>query len=103
VPRPRLIEWLNAGANRKLTPPKCIGLISAPTGFDKTVPMSALKRFLFGLKPKFVKPNSRRRTRLRPLPAWDGLWGGWRIGPGYGISPARSVFVSTAAIPLEVA
>jgi LuxR family maltose regulon positive regulatory protein len=34
VPRPRLIERLNAGLNRKLTP------ISAPAGFGKTTLLS---------------------------------------------------------------
>ena len=37
VPRPRLIERLNAGLHRKLTPMRSIGLISAPAGFGKTV------------------------------------------------------------------
>ena len=34
IPRPRLIEWLNAGLHRKLT------LISAPAGFGKTTLLS---------------------------------------------------------------
>ena len=36
VSRPRLIERLNAGLHRKLTPMQSIGLISAPAGFGKT-------------------------------------------------------------------
>ncbi|MBL7065249.1 MAG: hypothetical protein ISS49_13735 [Anaerolineae bacterium] len=37
VPRPRLIERLNAGLHRKLT------LVSAPAGFGKTTLLSASK------------------------------------------------------------
>ena len=35
VPRPRLIERLNAGLHRKLTPMRYIGISPAPAGFDE--------------------------------------------------------------------
>jgi len=43
VPRPRLIEWLNAGLHRKLT------LVSAPAGFGKT---TLLSEWIAGCEPR---------------------------------------------------
>jgi hypothetical protein len=49
VPRPRLIERLNAGLNRKLT------LISAPAGFGKT---TCVGEWVNGLE--YVEPDATR-------------------------------------------
>jgi LuxR family maltose regulon positive regulatory protein len=45
VPRPRLIEWLNASLHRKLTP------ISAPAGFGKTTLISEWVQAMGGATP----------------------------------------------------
>ena len=63
VPRPRLIERLNAGLHRKLT------LISAPAGFGKTTLLSEWIHRRGGVTPPLKSPGSRWMKATTTWPA----------------------------------